>query len=205
MGENAKLEHDYIEIDTAAWIAGRTGGPLEELTEIFGEFEASLSEASSLAVEAAPLFATARAGSDWEAAEFAIIATAGGGSTASLSENVKIHRYTDPQYGDVALITVDTRYGRDETTAYAENPHQDPAAWFDFDAVDIFCPAGHGWMLRGSELVDQGGNCHKPADIFGPEGIVTRDQDDESGESDEYRILCPTCGALCDVELTDAS
>lgn len=202
MGTNATLNPYGITINVEAWIEQRAGGEIDDLAELFSQFdEAITTEHPYGGMDTVPWFIIARAGRDWEYAEGSRIHTATGGDTLELSDDLLIHRYTDPVFGDVAFIAGDRGpRGIGAPTIYADRT-TDYGQWFAV-GVDIFCPEGHGWRLCGGELTDDEGTCAKPADVFGPDGIVTLDTDIDAETYGDPRIVCSTCAALCDVEMT---
>lgn len=194
----ARIEFDYIAIDTNAWIAAIAGDPIRDLTDLIQDFDDALRESTSLRLPSVELFITARAGTDWQSADHAVITSADGGGIVNLTDDIIIYRYTDPEHGDVALIATDDHGFSSQFTAYHDTCH-DSADWYDFHDVEIHCPDGHGWTLRHGELIDTGGTCHRIEDVFPTRDVLTLDTDPDSPTYDEHRILCPTCGRPCEL------
>jgi hypothetical protein len=106
------------------------------------------------------------------------------------------------------------RTGHHLPVVHAEIPHLDPGYWFDADSVDITCPHGHGWTWRtGRDLVTAHGDFTTLSEVFGPDPDAPfaacarcapgpRSPRRILGDCHHVpRILCPTFGADCDVEL----
>lgn len=202
MSDGAQIKDGYIEIDTDKWLEERTGGPLDEVTDLYREFDEFVSRQTSLRLDTVPMFITARCGSEWRDAEFAVIQTPDGGGTVNLSDDMLIHRYIDPIHGPVAFVTTDWQFRAGYTTAYADSGH-DSTEWFSYHDANIYCPAGHGWRFHGEDLTDDTGTYQTTRDVFPGGEIVTWDDGLDSETYGEYRIICPTCGAKCDVSMPE--
>lgn len=192
----ATLEFDYIELDTPAWVGERTAGELDDLNVHFANFDAALMDLVSFysapsRLERLRLFISARAGKDWSDAEFAILGTEGDTGIVSLSDNVIVYRYIDPEHGAVAFVTEINGTIIGDSRAYTD-VITDSGTWCTIEA-QIGCPHHHGWTYRNGHLLDETGTIHDPADIF-PEGqIITHD------DNGTPRILCPHDGAPCQI------
>jgi hypothetical protein len=193
----ARIEFDYIAINTNLWIAAHVGDKIQDLTDLFEAFDTALSEVRHVGAISAELFITARVGPGWRTAEHAIITSARGG-TVNLTDDIVIYRYADPVYGDVALIATEDHGFTGRFTAYPDSC-TDPADWYDFHDVEIHCPAGHSWTLRAGELIDAEGSAHRVEEVFPSRDVVTTDLDLDSASYGEARILCPTCGRHCEL------
>lgn len=207
----AQLVSDHIEVDTDAWLARVTGGRLDELTDVFNQFDQDvLGFTRDDRVDTVQLFITARVGHGWQDRPHAVIQTAGAGAHARLRRSVIIHRYEDPTFGAVAFVagalwhyTGSLISDNPWPVAYADTALADPEGWLTFDHVEISCAGGcHRWRVHGPELIDGDGARRDVADVF-PGGVVTTDTDPGSDTYGDSRITCPTCGSECHVRLLD--
>src|SRR5689334_19804031 len=121
MGNGAQIKDGSILVDTDAWLAARTGGPVSELTDLCYDFDRAVDKQTYLTLDTVQLFITARCGPDWEDEEFATIQTTDGGGPVNLSEDITIRRYIDPAHGPTALVTTEPQSRNGTTTAYSDS------------------------------------------------------------------------------------
>lgn len=205
MGKHAHVVFDYIEVNTAAWVQERTGGPLDDLTRQHDTYVSDLKDrARAVAfafsgVDTLHRFICTRAGEAWALNDAATLEPDTGQGIVSLSESVLIYRYPDPDHGPVAFVIEVDGAGIGSIRAYADTV-KDTATWCTVE-VQIGCPNGHGWSYRSGELIDTDGSVRNPGDIFPAGQIIIRDNDRRSATRGQYAIVCPQCSAPCDVEL----
>jgi len=224
MGTHARIENDFISIDTTAWLEQRTGGPIDDLTSDLHRWATARHRdtTSPISTSSPP-----RLGRRvwWET----VVDWCGARGHASPDPS-------DPHAGPMLICHEMTRLDRDLWLARAVTPDGCPIVvaqleddapsvyaddtrevtdWFDADTVDICCPGGHGWTWRtGRELLTAGGSFTTLTVVFGPnlDAPFSRCGDcqayDLGRRSTSCRcdrspwIVCPTCGQRCDVELT---
>lgn len=124
-----------------------------------------------------------------------------------LDTSVWIARAVAPGVGAIAVVMMRFQmplvYG-DATT--------DGTEWYDADSVAINCPGGHSWTWRtGRELLTSAGKATTIARVFGPDlnapftccpTCTAIEQGHHPGPcrcEGSSLILCPVCGARCDV------
>ena len=186
-----RLEFDYFVIDTAQWLAARTGDHSERLTE-------SLREHQDARVFTRDGF------TDWLNAEALAISDhylSGSYNTANTENNLSDEIRIDLIHCQgTALRYVVITDENGTSTVYSNDAVDDDAQWLDWDAITIVCPqsSAHAWQHRNREIVDQGGSCHRIED-FWPDGLVTENRDADTGTWGPSHILCPHCAVPCAV------
>jgi hypothetical protein len=211
MGTHARIEAGWIAIDTQAWLHQRTGGPIPALT---GALQAWAAHAR---MTDPSLYHWADIVLRWLAAHgctgpdltdpdaFQVISHLGG----RLDAEVWVARATSPEHGPIAVVLVD-----DDPPVVHADTVTDAAHWWDADIVDILCPNGHGWTWRTDrELLTADGSVTTVTVVFGtdldapfrpcPDCEAHRlgRRPTPCGCDHTPWIVCPTCGARCDVDL----
>lgn len=124
-----------------------------------------------------------------------------------LDADVWILPATTPDDRRIAVVGINHH----PPTVYADGC-PDPWAWRDADSLIITCPAGHTWTWRtGRELLTATGKATTLTAVFGPRldapftpctNCAARD-DGRAGCSCDRNtwIVCPTCGLVCTLTL----
>jgi hypothetical protein len=215
----ARIEFDYVSIDTTAWLEQRTGGVLPDLTDDLHTWATTHQPSSAEEANAAD-----RGLCWWQDAVLRWCHTRGHVSPdrsdqqagpmvithtwTRLDVEVWIARTRTPDHGLVAVVQRNDQ----PPLVYADTA--ETADWYDPDSVEICCPGGHGWTWRtGHEVIDADGSGTTLAAVFGTDAdapftpcqacIASRDgrRGTPCGCDGSAWIVCPTCGARCDVHL----
>jgi hypothetical protein len=132
-----------------------------------------------------------------------------------LDSDLWIARAIAGAWGPVAVVIPLSPTGHATITpvVYADTA-RDSGYWYDADSVEIACPNRHGWLWRtGRELVTTDGDFATLTTVFGPDldapftrcpdcvAVEQGHRDQPCGCDRSAWIVCPTCGARCDVEL----
>jgi hypothetical protein len=215
MGTHARIDAGWIAIDARAWLDQRTGGPILDLTAALRAAWAARARFTNPQppdwTDLVPRWLTDHRYPSPDPADpdgLQVITHAG----TRLDADLWIARATTPNHGPIAVVLIND----DPPGVYADTAG-DLADWYDADTVDIVCPNGHGWTWRtGRELItaDRGAFTTVTV-VFGtdldapfrpcPHCQAHRlgGRPDPCGCDGTPWIICPTCGARCDVELPD--
>jgi hypothetical protein len=207
MHDTVRIGPGYHIIDAGAWVRQRTSEPLTDLTAaldefthhpVFGEYHSQMDTSARM-----QLWCAARG---WSTSE----ETSYYHDHNCLSEPVSIVLAVDADRSAYALVQV----GSDPPDVFADLTTDD-GYWLQVEPVDIVCPGGHRWTwLDHTSLLDEGGNYHAFADLFGrvPGAPYAECRDClafDDGQSeqlcpcdDRHTIYCPTCDQRCRLELT---
>jgi hypothetical protein len=214
MSDPITVDHEFVHVDTDAWVDQRVGDEHQELTSALSDFGHH---------ERFREYPMDRL--DWMTRAELWCAARGFGVDEGqpiehddevLTRPVSILCAATDTREAIVVVSVDGG----EPTVYADRT-TDPGYWHQADQVDIACTECTDrwtWYLAGDNaLVHGSGVCHESsiADVFGtgdgtpfaPCGACAAV---EAGDADAYcdgdhepRIVCPTCGADCQLRLTD--
>jgi hypothetical protein len=215
MGRHARIENDYVTIDTLAWLEQRTGGPIPGLTVALQAWGARARMTDPTLYHWVDIIPGWCAASGYPGPDptdpqaIQVISHLG----SRLDAEVWVARATTPDDGPIAVVLVND----DLPVVYADTA-PDAGDWWDGDSVQIFCPNGHGWTWRtGRELLTQDGSSTTVSVVFGPDCPTALDapfqpcpdceahrlgrRPSPCGCDGTWWIVCTTCGARCDVDL----
>ena len=129
--------------------------------------------------------------------------------SSRLDRDLWVARTVGPHGLPIVVVQVE-----DDAPFIRADGTREAADWYDGDTVAIVCPNGHGWWWRtGRELVTADGSFTTLTVVFGPnlDAPFTRCGDclahdlgrrpRPCGCDGTPWIVCPVCGARCDVEL----
>ncbi|MBN1174306.1 MAG: hypothetical protein JXA67_19205 [Micromonosporaceae bacterium] len=214
MSDPTTVDHGFVHVDTGAWVDQRVGDKLQELTSALSDFghhdlfrEYPMDRVDPMT--RAELWCVARGFGVDEGQPVEH-------DDEVLTRPVSILCAATDTREAIAVVSVDGG----EPTVYPDRT-TDPGYWHQDDQVDIACTeCAERWTWcpnTDNALVHGCGACHESsiADIFGtgdgsPFAPCTACAAVEAGDPDascdgdhEPAIVCPTCGADCQLRLTD--